>query len=225
MNGLILNVAKKRREFRKAKTMHISQCNNRSREVRQQTFKVYKRTISEHFRLYNAKLQEKLRLMRSKNPSDYWKLINGVCSQKHDVMDKVCRDVFVNHFEKLGNISEDQLFDSFENDHQVSFIDKELNKDITTEEILMCIRKLKNKKACGLDMIINEFLKASCPVLLETLALLFNLILNTGKIPTEWSMGYITPIYKGKGDPAQPDNYRGITVLSCFGKHLYQCYQ
>ena len=33
-----------------------------------------------------------------------------------------------------------------------------------------------------------------------------------------WSVGCITPIYKGKGNKKDPDNYRGITVLSCFGK-------
>ena len=47
---------------------------------------------------------------------------------------------------------------------------------------------------------------------------LFNLILNTGIIPEAWSKGTILPIYKNKGDINDPDNYRGITILSCFGK-------
>ena len=46
----------------------------------------------------------------------------------------------------------------------------------------------------------------------------FNLVFNTGIIPDEWSQGMISPIYKNKGDKASPDNYRGITILSCFGK-------
>jgi hypothetical protein len=33
-----------------------------------------------------------------------------------------------------------------------------------------------------------------------------------------WAVGYISPIYKGNGDVQDPDNYRGITILSCFGK-------
>jgi hypothetical protein len=48
--------------------------------------------------------------------------------------------------------------------------------------------------------------------------MLFNMVLHTGKIPQAWSIGYISPIYKGKGSLNDPDNYRGITVLSCFGK-------
>ena len=31
-------------------------------------------------------------------------------------------------------------------------------------------------------------------------------------------MGTIKPIFKNKGDPKLPENYRPITILSCFGK-------
>ena len=47
---------------------------------------------------------------------------------------------------------------------------------------------------------------------------LFNLILFSGKTPNEWSIGMIKPIYKQKGSCDDPNNYRGITILSCFGK-------
>ena len=46
---------------------------------------------------------------------------------------------------------------------------------------------------------------------------LFNIMLDTGIILSGWSLGVIIPIHK-KGDKANPDNYRGITLLSCFGK-------
>ena len=47
---------------------------------------------------------------------------------------------------------------------------------------------------------------------------LFNIVFMTGIVPEEWSQGIISPIYKNKGDRTDPDNYRGITILSCFGK-------
>lgn len=37
-------------------------------------------------------------------------------------------------------------------------------------------------------------------------------------MPEEWLIGIIKPIYKNKGDPTLPENYRPITLLSCLGK-------
>ena len=72
----------------------------------------------------------------------------------------------------------------------------------------------KNKKNCGYDGILNEFLKTSSKLLIAV-TMLFNIVLQTGKLPHAWC---ISPISKGKGKVNDPDNYRGITVLSCFGK-------
>lgn len=49
---------------------------------------------------------------------------------------------------------------------------------------------------------------------------LFNIILNTGKIPNSWSKGIILPIYKNKGSVSEPSSYRPITLVSCLGKTL-----
>ena len=84
--------------------------------------------------------------------------------------------------------------------------------------MIRAIKRLKNNKACGLDNILNEFLKASCIKLIRVFVKLFNLVLLTGKMPSDWSIGIIKPIYKNKGSPDDPNNYRGITILSCFGK-------
>ena len=36
---------------------------------------------------------------------------------------------------------------------------------------------------------------------------LFNIVLSTGYVPTEWYLG-ICPIYKNKGSIDEPDNYK-----------------
>ena len=54
--------------------------------------------------------------------------------------------------------------------------------------------------------------------MISTFTKLFNIILETGHIPSEWCVGIIQPLFKNKGSPRDPNNYRGITILSCFGK-------
>jgi small basic protein len=47
---------------------------------------------------------------------------------------------------------------------------------------------------------------------------LFNVVLDTGIIPETWTTGIIIPVYKNKGCPTDPDNFRAITLISCLGK-------
>ncbi len=41
-----------------------------------------------------------------------------------------------------------------------------------------------------------------------------NVCMQEGRIPKEWRMGLIVPIWKKKGDVHDPGKYRGITLLS-----------
>ncbi len=52
---------------------------------------------------------------------------------------------------------------------------------------------------------------------------IFNIVLESGLVPTSWSVGVIKPIFKNKGSIDDPDNYRGITLLSCLGKLFTNC--
>ena len=45
-------------------------------------------------------------------------------------------------------------------------------------------------------------------------------IWNMGIIPTDWRRGIVVPIWKGKGDTEECNNYRGVTLLSVPGKVL-----
>lgn len=97
-------------------------------------------------------------------------------------------------------------------------VNEQINRPITESEIEKAIKNLKNNKSSGLDNIKNEHIKVSSTVMLPIYTKLFNLIFDHGFIPESWSVGTIKPIYKHKGDPKMPENYRPITILSCLGK-------
>ena len=94
----------------------------------------------------------------------------------------------------------------------------ELDKDISEEELLQAVKSLKNNKACGDDRVINEYICSKIGLCLPVFKWLFNYVLEMGNIPQDWILGNIIPIYKNKGDTNDPGNYRGISLLSCFGK-------
>ena len=50
-----------------------------------------------------------------------------------------------------------------------------------------------------------------------------NIVLHTGLVTTEWCLDIINPIYKRNGLQSDPDNYSGITLLSCTCKLFTAC--
>ena len=69
----------------------------------------------------------------------------------------------------------------------------ELNSPITGEEITRCIIKMKNNKSPGNDCIINEYITSTCDIVLPIYVTLFNIIFDTGIIPTVWLEGNVIP--------------------------------
>ena len=66
-------------------------------------------------------------------------------------------------------------------------------------------------------MIKNKMLKSAKDIIATPIAKIFNLICDSNLYPAQWSKNILTPIFKG-GELDDPDNYRGISVSSCFAK-------
>ena len=179
--------------------------------------KIYKKEINMKFHKFKKDLNAKFRNLRTTNPKAYWSLLNKYSNEKSSIMSDITSEVFFDHFSKLNeNDDSDEIqFDV----NMVSDFNTELNAPILDKEILHAIRNLHNNKASSqFDNILNEYIKNSQNVLLPVLRKLFNVIFDSGCIPDVWCKGIIVPIYKKKGDVKNPDNYRGITILSCLGK-------
>ena len=184
--------------------------------------KKYKKFIKEKERSYYKTLKHKLRTLRSENSKDYWNLLNKVHGNKSKLT-VPSMNFFMDHFRKLSQSHNEETVN-----YPLHIVDdiqenSDLNKNFSINEIQSNIKNLKNNKACGIDNIRNEFLKYAPAPLIKFICDLFNIILNTGFIPDVWCKGLIMPLYKMKGDSKDPNNYRGITLLSCLGKLFTSC--
>ena len=159
-------------------------------------------------------MHESLRKLKSTKPKEYWNLLNP---KKRNANNSINIEVLYNYFKTLNEDPHmnDEVFDT----NQILLEgDGFLNDEFTEEETNNLINKLKNNKSSGIDNIINEFLKHSPQAFKELLTKLFNVILRTGIFPTNWCLSFISPIYKNKGLRNDPNNYRGISLISCLGK-------
>ena len=198
----------------------------KSDEVRQQLKQQaseYKKFIRNTFKTYNKNLLKKLRTLKTSQPKEYWDILNKATNNA-DKVGNIALQVFMDHFKKLSQKDPtehvEEEFDPRKIDHSLN---EEINRPFTFTELQSTLKKLRNNKSGGIDNMINEYLK-SCPdALLLGVVKLFNLVLSSGIIPTVWCIGMIKPLYKKKGSINDPDNYRGITLLSCVGKLFTAC--
>lgn len=75
----------------------------------------------------------------------------------------------------------------------------DLNKEISTDEILEAIQSIRNGKSASSDMISNEMLKYAVPILLKPIKKLFNYIFGTGQFPKIWNESFLLLVHK-KGE-------------------------
>ena len=62
----------------------------------------------------------------------------------------------------------------------------------------------------GYDRLLNGHISSTVSIFLSLYTKLFNLIFYTRGLPDEQLTGIVKPIFKNKGDPTQPENYRQL---------------
>ena len=85
-------------------------------------------------------------------------------------------------------------------------------------EVEKQMKKMKNYKACGPDGVPTESLRLVDKIDPILICDQMNAALEKG-IPTVWRTIVLTPLYKGKGNVIEGNNYRGIKLM-CQGMKL-----
>lgn len=199
----------------------------------------YRRTVLEKDRLLFAAHRNQLKsLVRNKksqhreasaaalckNVQDsrlFWSQVRQI-SYRHVPRGTISRNVWFEHFVSIFRSMDcDAKSGNWTTETSNTGMEQHmLNCDISGEEIVQALASLKCGKAPGLDQISGEMLKCSAQVTLPLLTTMFNAIFTQGQIPEIWSKSVIVPIYKG-GNLDDPDNYRGISLISVLCKLFF----
>ena len=180
-------------------------------------------------KMYKLLLKNKKRTFRKEkadaltkeihNSAQFWKQLRNMGYGGKDVVNNnISVGDWFEHFKKVfQSNSEDNNETSNVGIDISEDVDSFLNKPISKKEVADAINNLKIGKACGIDGVTAEMLKAGGEDVEMFLTILFNTIFDKGVYPKEWAKAIIVPIHK-KGDHGNVDNYRGVSLLSIISK-------
>ena len=96
---------------------------------------------------------------------------------------------------------------------------------IDVEMVGKAIQCIDFNKAAGFDRLSIEHIAYAHPCIVVILCKLFNMLLYTGLVPDDFSVGVTTPIPKFKGckKTTNADDFRGITICPVISKIFEHC--
>ncbi|CAC5391085.1 unnamed protein product [Mytilus coruscus] len=170
-----------------------------------------KKTVSNLAKLlrinpYNLNLRNNFlgHSLRDTDPKQYWKLSKSL--KYENTNNKIELQAgfpeIIDHFKHQGEtVNYDKEFETKIETDILSETDALLfnevtDKPFTINEVNKCIQKLKTGKSSGPDRISNEIIKYSGVVTCKAITKLFNLILDSGKYPSNWRKSFTILIHK-----------------------------
>ena len=91
-----------------------------------------------------------------------------------------------------------------------------LDDPITPGEVDDALKSMKSNKSAGEDGVAPGVLKLLTDEWILVITFFFNLVFSA-LYPTQWTLSKVFNIFK-KGDKLDPNNYRGISIMSALGK-------
>ena len=189
-------------------------------EVRENLFftkRTYKNMLKRKKTMYKKDIIDKMNLTKQGDIKKFWKLLNKLDFDQintRNAANDVSPSEWMDHYTSLlqgttqGKIPTNTA-ESGPLDHE-----------ITIEEIMEAKGILKPGKATGIDIINNEMILEALIMYPEAFKNVMNTLLKHGVGVTQWLTSLLVPIHK-KGSTDDPDNYRGIALISCLAKLFY----
>ena len=155
-----------------------------------------------------------LQFDRMRESKKFWDSLKKLNNEKEvDYISCISQDSWVNHFQKIRRADKDPSYPPDDEN------EGPLDYEISLEELNKAKGVLKKGKKWGADLISYEMLKCILEYKSSLLLKTLNYVLTNNVTAYEWFISIIAPIHK-KGSKMDPDNYRGISLISCLYKLL-----
>ena len=167
--------------------------------------------------------QIELSLCNNSNPARFYEYVNRKMKTRYSIPTLKTADSNIASSDKdKADMLNDVFHEVFTVDNNIkvklaSFSTYQLppmaDIEVAPEDIVKSVNNLKGSLSRTPDNIPAYFFKEIASSILPILAHLFNLLLSTGSIPSQWKKAIITPIYK-KGSHDSLSNYKPISLTS-----------
>ena len=186
---------------------------------------------------YNKKLIQD----NSDNPKTFWRTINKILPNEKKKRVPSAINVYGNlitdrnktanafNLYFIGFVVRLTAFLGFPSKNQRTYISSDyLNKlsknsfrftSVSTNFIFEFLRKLKVRKASGLDKMPARLMRDAAAEIFNPLTKIINVSLETGYVPREWKVARVVPLFKSC-KITDLDNYRPISILPVASKIL-----
>ena len=161
------------------------------------------------------------------NPKRFWSYIKGKKQESSGVSPLRNADGIIHsEADVKANILNKQFVFVFTKEDTANIPDKGPspyssmnNITVRTKGVEKLLSNLQPDKATGPDMIPARLLKQLSTEIAPALALVFQSSLDCGRVPRDWTMAHVVPVFK-KGDKSAASNYRPVSLTSICSKAL-----
>ena len=160
-----------------------------------------------------------------RDSKNFWKYIKNVRKESHNIPPLKGGEKLAETNLEKAEILNRQFSSVFTREciisipYQPAVTPRMENITVLIAGVCKLLKNLDPTKACGPDEIHPKVLIEIADEIAPVIAHLFQQSLNNAKIPKDWSLATICPIYK-KGDTASPKNYRPVSLTSVLCKML-----
>ena len=169
-------------------------------------------------------------LHSTSNPKKTWNIINKLTNSRVNNLSPsqdLNADDFNNYFSSIGESTVKSLGNNCDDitwSHpppmtQFTF------QEITVPTVEKMLHELGNDSSSDVLGFDAKLLSLAHKIISPCLTKMFNLSQQTSKLPDDWKLARVTPLYKGKGSQNDHNNYRPIAVIAHVAKILERSVQ